>query len=107
MYPTLWLPISPMTKTFYFFIFKISLLHLQKLCYDKTHDSANFFLKFFFCPKHWHSNFIFYALFTGSVPCAIIDEDEVPDTEEGVMAEEPGERHVDVVAEPAIEKSLF
>ena len=29
------------------------------------------------------------------------------DTEEGVMAEEPGERHVDVVAEPAIEESLF
>ena len=39
--------------------------------------------------------------------CAIIDQDEVPDTEEGVMAEEPGEQHVDVVAEPAIEESLF
>ena len=30
VYPTLPLPISPMTKTYYFFHYQISLLHLEK-----------------------------------------------------------------------------
>ena len=43
----------------------------------------------------------------GRRPCAPIDEEEVPDTEEEVVTEEPGVRHVEGVAEPNMEVSLF
>ena len=49
----------------------------------------------------------------GRRPCAPIDEEEVPDTEEDVVTEEPGVRHVEEsgrlegVAEPNIEVSFF
>ena len=42
----------------------------------------------------------------GRRPCTIIDDDEHPDAEEEVVTEEPGVRHAEGVAEPAIEESF-
>ena len=42
----------------------------------------------------------------GRRPCTIIDDDERPDAEEEVVTEEPGVRHAEGVAEPAIEESF-
>ena len=43
----------------------------------------------------------------GRRPCAIIDEEEVPDSEEEVVTKEPGVRHAEGVAKPAIEEFVF
>ena len=43
----------------------------------------------------------------GRRPCAIIDKHEGLDPEEEVGPENPGVRHAEGVAEPAIEESFF